>query len=94
MPNPTRDPTLLLQDSILVSFLKLRGHNLVPVICRDDPVDPRVAWDPTNCDQSKLEFDMLDFYNDARVGIQSFNTVFKAVKSSMYNLKRINIQNI
>ncbi len=89
----TRDPTqpvpLLLTDSMLVTFLKLREHILIPVISHDDPVDPRVGWDPSECDQIKMESDMRDYYNGTLVDIQQYVTVYKAVKSEMYNLKRI-----
>lgn len=77
---------------MLVTYLKQRGHLLIPVISRDDPADPRVGWVPCSCNQIELKGHIRDFYND--VDLQAFITVFKAIKSEMYNMKRIRRANI
>jgi hypothetical protein len=81
-------PTSMLEDSQLVAFLKLKGHQIVAHICRDDPQDPRVAFDVKG-DDDEIQTDVQLFYDNARVGIQDYCRCLKDVKSLMYNMRKL-----
>jgi hypothetical protein len=82
--------TTSLEDTMLVSYLILKGHIAIPWLCRDDPSDRRVAFDIQG-EQERIEKDMQAFYNNESVGVQDFCRQLKSVKSLMYNLKRIGV---
>jgi hypothetical protein len=84
-PNP---PTSMLEDSQLVAFLKLKGHGIVAHICRDDPQDPRVAFEIKG-DDDQIEKDVQSFYDNDQVGIQDYCRCLKEIKSQLYNTRRL-----
>ena len=99
--NPTRDPTrdstldqpskpvTTLEDTMLIAYLKLKGHTAIPWISRDDPDDPRVSFDIEG-DETQIEVDIQAFYSEAeQVSIQALSRAYKEVKSAMYSMKRI-----
>ena len=82
-------PVTSLEDTMLIAYLKLKGHIVIPWISRDDPDDPRVSFDIEG-DELQIEADMQTFYSETeQVKIQALSRVYKEVKSAMYAMKRI-----
>lgn len=77
-------PETILEDTSLTSFLKLKGHNIIPRITADSKVSFEIEGNP-----KQIEIDMQAFYGNEKVGIQDFCRCLKETKSALYNLKRV-----
>jgi hypothetical protein len=77
-----------LEDVMLVSFLKLKGHVIKPWLSRDDPRDPRVSFDIQG-DEKVIEENIKAFYDNTAVNIQDFCRCLKETKSTMYAMRKI-----
>lgn len=88
----TRDPTeftVQLEDTMVVAYLKLKGHICIPWISRDDPDDIRVSFDIQG-DKQVIESDTQKYYDpNESVLIQDYIRCLKDIKSQMYNMRRI-----
>ena len=97
--DPTRnstsgDPTIL-EDAQQVSFLKMLGWRIVPMI--ELPVDPTQKVDPNTLrvnfwmygDKEQLKKDLQRYYDNEAFPIQDFCRHLKDIKSQMYALRRM-----
>lgn len=74
----------ILEDTSLTSFLRLKGHNIIPRLTTDSRVSFEIEGDP-----KQIEIDMQAFYSNEKVGIQDFCRCLKETKSALYNLKKV-----
>ena len=97
--DPTRnstsgDPTIL-EDAQQVSFLKMLGWRIIPMI--ELPVDPTQKVDPNTLrvnfwmygDKEQLKKDLQRYYDNEAFPIQDFCRHLKDIKSQMYALRRM-----
>jgi hypothetical protein len=84
--NSNKSPTTNLEDTALIAYMMLKGHQIKPWRSSEDPV--RVSFDIEG-DSDKIEYDMQNFYNNNQVGIQDYVKCLKQVKSIMYNMKKL-----
>ena len=88
------DPTIL-EDAQQVSFLKMLGWRIVPMI--ELPVDPTQKVDPNTLrvnfwmygDKEQLKKDLQRYYDNEAFPIQDFCRHLKDIKSQMYALRRM-----
>lgn len=85
----SNEEVTLLEDTALVAYLSYCGHRIVPVRSRDvTPEDPhpRIAFEV----YGELDIDVENFYANIPVGIADYVKHLKAVRGSMFNLKKLN----
>jgi hypothetical protein len=93
-PSPNSSPSLsgpanqLYEDMLLVAFFKLKGHGIIPHICRDDPGNVSVAFEVLG-DEGKKEESIRDFYDNVQVGVQEYVWCYREIKSQMCNLRKL-----
>ena len=88
------DPTIL-EDAQQVSFLKMLGWRIIPMI--ELPVDPTQKVDPNTLrvnfwmygDKEQLKKDLQRYYDNEAFPIQDFCRHLKDIKSQMYALRRM-----
>ena len=85
MPDKT-----ILDDTSLVAWLLLKGHAVTPLRCVNN--DQRLSFNIAG-DTSSIEKDMNDFHNNVYVKVQDFNRSLKTVKSMIWNMRKVKIDN-
>jgi hypothetical protein len=78
----------LLEDTSLVAFLMLRGHKVTPLRSKEPTVEEpqvRIAFEV----HGDIAEDTDDYYDNVFVGISDYVKCLKSVRSSMFNMKRI-----
>ena len=78
----------VLEDTSLVAFLQLQGHKVIPLLSKEPtPEEPQVRI------SFEVEGDITKsteaYYNNTLVGISDYVKCLKAVRSSMFNMKKI-----
>lgn len=85
---PDSNRTTMLEDTMLIAYLKTRGHVAIPWISRDNPNDIRVSFDIVG-DQEEIELSMQRYHGNEPVGIQDYVRSLREVKSAIYDMKKI-----
>lgn len=90
---PIRERTTMLSDTMLIAFLKVRGHTAIPWIQVDengnyDPRNPRIEFDVIG-EEKELEESMQLYHGNEPVGIQDYVRSLREVKSAIYDMKKI-----
>ena len=90
MPMNKDQPRVLLEDTMLVAFLKLKGITATPWVCTDDDDvnKGRVQFEMSG-EPGEVEKQMQAYYGNEKVGIQDYVRCLKETKSEMYNIKKI-----
>jgi hypothetical protein len=81
-------PTTMLEDTMLIAYLRVRGHTAIPWICREDRNDVRVAFDIMG-DKKDIEESMQAYHGNEQVGVQDYVRSLREVKSAIYDMKKI-----
>lgn len=79
---------VIIEDTKLVAFLKLKGFSITAQICRDDPRDVRVGF-TIQGDQDDIEKATALYYANEQVGITDYIRTLNEVKSQMYNIRKL-----
>lgn len=82
------EPTTMLEDTMLIAYLRVRGHTAIPWICREDRNDVRVAFDIMG-DKKDIEESMQAYHGNDPVGVQDYVRSLREVKSAIYDMKKI-----
>lgn len=78
-------PNSNLEDTMLVAWLRLRGHQIVPLINREDS---RVVFDIIGETQD-IEESVRAYFDNDQVGVQDYVRALKQTKSEMYNMRKV-----
>jgi hypothetical protein len=82
------NPITMLEDTMLIAYLRVRGHTAIPWISRNDSSDVRVAFDIMG-DKKDIEESMQAYHGNEPVGVQDYVRSLREVKSAIYDMKKI-----